>query len=70
MGKTKMTQQELNDSFDETLDEVTELVKIGNLTYTPSEVLKKVDPIAYRVSVDEHADWLLEDNPDLEIEGY
>jgi hypothetical protein len=35
----------------EILDETNEEIKIGNLTYLPSQVLKKVDPIAYRQTV-------------------
>lgn len=42
------------DEYDEMLDECYDVVTIGNLTYSPSEVLKKVDPIAYRCSM---VDW-------------
>lgn len=42
------------DEYDEMLDDCNEAVTIGNLTYSPSEVLKRVDPIAYRCGM---ADW-------------
>jgi len=43
------------DAFDEWLDEATEeWPKIFGCEYEPSQVLKKVDPIAYRC---EFADW-------------
>ena len=42
------------DSYDEYLDEVCEMVKIGNLEYYPSTVLKAVDPIAYCVGLQDY----------------
>jgi hypothetical protein len=34
--------------YDNMLDECFETVRIGSLTYAPSDVLRKTDPIAYR----------------------
>lgn len=42
-------------AFDEHLDEVLDSVKIGMLEYSPSDVFKSVDPIAYEISFQE---WL------------
>ena len=42
------------DGYDDWLDELDE-VRIGSLTYRASEVLKRVDPIAYRCG---YSDWL------------
>lgn len=39
------------EQFDELLNETNPIVRIGILEYLPSEVLKAVDPIAYRVSL-------------------
>ena len=41
----------VQDYVAEMLDEVYEDVHIGNLTFLPSEVLKAVDPIAWRETV-------------------
>ena len=35
--------------FDEMLDECYPVVKIGELTFYPSQILKECDPIAYRI---------------------
>ncbi len=56
-----LTRFELQDMHDEMLDECCDEIKIGNLAYSPSEVLKSVDPIAYRMSVDEYVDGLIAD---------
>ena len=42
--------------FDEMLDEVYPVVKIGELTFYPSQILKECDPIAYRIGVSEYED--------------
>ena len=46
--------------FEEALDEE-ERIHIGSLVYLPSEVLRKVDPIAWRCGVADYADSLLSD---------
>jgi hypothetical protein len=38
------------EQFDDLLDESNEPIRIGSLEYLPSQVLKAVDPIAYRVA--------------------
>lgn len=38
----------VDENLDDLIDEMNEEVSIGSLTYSPSEVLKNVDPIAYR----------------------
>lgn len=54
-----MTELELEEAFDEMLDETNELIKIGTLEYLPSQVLKAVDPIAYRIGKYDYADMEL-----------
>jgi hypothetical protein len=60
----EMTELELEERWDEMLDDSQELIKIGNMSYLPSQVLKAVDPIAYRIGKYEFADLYLEDNED------
>jgi hypothetical protein len=43
-----MTREELEVGYDESLDEVYEPVRIGNLTFSVSRIIKELDPIAYR----------------------
>ena len=42
--------------FDEMLDEVYPVVKMGELKFYPSQILKECDPIAYRIGVSEYED--------------
>lgn len=50
-------EQENRERFDEMLDECHDLIKIGTLTYLPSQVLKSVDPIAYEICLQEFLDF-------------
>jgi len=55
------TETELEQQFDEMLDECYPVVKIGYMEFYPSQILKNCDPIAYQISVSEYEDGL-EDN--------
>ena len=46
------------DQFDESLDDSIPEIEIGCLTYSPSHVLKNVDPIAYRCGLNDFIDSL------------
>ena len=46
------------DQFDESLDDSIPEIEIGSLTYSPSHVLKNVDPTAYRCSLNDFVDSL------------
>ena len=46
----------VEENIDEIIDETNEEVNIGSLTYSPSEVLKNVDPVAYRCYISDMAD--------------
>ena len=48
------------DLYDEMLDECNDTVRIGTLEYTPSQVLKEVDPIAYREGFLEYVNYLVD----------
>jgi hypothetical protein len=39
--------------FDEYLDEIHQEYSMGWLTFTPSQILKACDPIAYRIALSE-----------------
>lgn len=52
---TEINDATLHDQYDDSLDSCCEEVKIGNLRYSPSQVLKAVDPTAYRCGF---VDWL------------
>jgi hypothetical protein len=47
--------------YNEFLDEVYPVVKIGYLTFYPSQILKECDPIAYRIGLQEYLDSLAEE---------
>jgi hypothetical protein len=56
MSKSKpLTECELENRFEDMIDETTPLVVILGMPYNPSQVLKNVDPTAYRCC---YADWL------------
>ena len=48
------------DGYDDSLDEMGD-IEIGCLSYRPSEVLKRVDPIAYRCGYDDWLDSIMSD---------
>ena len=54
-----MNEELLAPLYDEMLDETNPVVVIGGLTYLPSQVLKEVDPIAYRVGFADYLDYVM-----------
>ena len=48
------------ESFDQALDDLYPDVKIGYSTFTASEILFNCDPVAYRIGLSEHEDYLAE----------
>jgi hypothetical protein len=57
-------------AYDEMLDECNAEIVIGTLTYSPSHVLRLVDPIAYQIGLSEFVDSLDEDTTDDEDTSY
>lgn len=55
------------DSYDEILDDLNPEVKIGTLTYSPSQVLKNVDEIAYNCGYNDYINSIISDK-ESEIE--
>ncbi len=53
--------KETCDAYDEMLNDCYPMVEIGSLTFTPSRVLKELDPIAYRCGLNDYLDSLAQD---------
>lgn len=51
---------ELKESFCQLLDDTYPTYKIGNSTFTASEILECCDPIAFSIGLIEHEDYLAE----------
>ena len=54
----EMLDEEMQDHFDEMLDDSYPVVKIGELTFYPSQILKNCDPIAYNIGMHEYFDFM------------
>lgn len=48
-------------SYDDMLDECYDVIKIGNITFLPSQVLKECDEVAYNIGYSEYIDGIVED---------
>ena len=57
---TQLFDRDLESMFDDCLD-CNEMIKFGCLEYLPSEVLKRVDPVAYREELLCYIDSMLTD---------
>lgn len=57
-GKIELDPDDFADQFDDSLDNSIPEIEIGCLTYSPSHVLKNVDPVAYRCSLNDFVDSL------------
>ena len=56
-------------SFEEMLDDIHPVVKIGCLSFAPSEVLRRLDQPAYREEFIQYCDAMA-DNEAFLVEGY
>ena len=56
-----ITSWEIEERFDEFLDENIEEVRIGTLTFSPSRVLKAVSPTDYGIALSEYLDAEIRD---------
>ena len=63
----KLTEKEAYEMYDECLDEEGP-IRIGSLSYDPSDVLKNVDPTAYECGFTDYIDSLIRDG--YIIEGF
>jgi len=65
--KKELENGDNKDEYDNYLDEVCGEIKIGTLSYSPSQVLKAVDEIAYNCGLNEYNDEkITELNDELE----
>ena len=48
------------EAYEELIDEISEEVKIGSLTYSAGRVLREVDPIAFRCGMADESDRFYE----------
>jgi hypothetical protein len=60
---------DIEELYRDLLDECYPPVKFGQLEYSPSQVLESVDPVAFRVGVNEYADSEIEDGRLIELSG-
>lgn len=54
-------EEEVENNFDDFLDEIYEPYKMGNLTFYPSKILSELDPIAYRCAMADEVSARLSD---------
>ena len=55
--------------FEQMLDDCYEDVTLGSLSWSPSYVMKQLDPIAFRCGVSEYIDGLMQDGEYFEFDG-
>lgn len=67
--KEEGTAIDTDEMYDDLLDECYEPFKIGELEYSPSDVLKNVDPIAYRTGKHDYLDGLVQDGQLVCLDG-
>lgn len=60
MFREMYSDEDIEEMYKEALDEMGD-VKLGNLTFSPSRIIKELDPVAYRVGLNEYEDMLMED---------
>lgn len=65
----EVSKNEVENSYDDFIDESYEAVKIGCCTFYASNILKKLDPIAYNCGIDDYVSVQLEDYS-YELERY
>tara|TARA_R110000851_G_scaffold135386_2_gene270839 strand:+ start:896 stop:1144 length:249 start_codon:yes stop_codon:yes gene_type:complete len=60
MFREEFSDEDIEEMYNEALDEMGD-VKIGNLRFSPSKIVKELDPIAYRTGLNDYEDMLMED---------
>lgn len=53
-GKDVYTYSEVEDLYEETLNDIYDDVKIGELTFSAGQIVRNLDPVAFRCGV---SDW-------------
>jgi len=67
--QTKLTPVDGDEMYEELLDECYPEVKIGCGIYSPSRIIKELDPVAFDSGANENLDSLAEDGQLYEYEG-
>ena len=67
--KTKLTPVDGEAMFEELLDDFCPEVKVGCCTWSPSQVMKELDPVCFNIGVTENLDSLVEDGQLYEYDG-
>ena len=62
----EVTREELEARFDESLGEAYEWTQIGELEFAPGDILRELDPVAYRCGVNDYHDSLVGDGEIVE----
>ena len=62
----RLSPRDVMKMFDETLDELYGPIKIADFRYKPSEVLRKLDPVAYKAELLDFVNSLIDENPELD----
>lgn len=68
MANKFITEDELEDLFNDMLDDIYGMVEIAGFKYDTSRAWKEVDPVAWKLSLNDYADSLIENGD--EVEGY
>lgn len=67
--QTRLETVDGEEMFEGLLDECCPEVKVGCCTFSPSQVMKELDPICFNIGVDENLQSLAEDGQLFEYEG-
>lgn len=67
MHGEEISDESLAELHDDLIDEIYPAVSVGIYEWAPSRVLKEIDPVAYRVSVIEYIDQLVDDGHITEV---
>lgn len=65
----KLTPVDTEQLFADMLDECEAPVRIGTLTYSPSDVLREVDPVAFNCGEGDYTNSLEQDGTLIEVRG-
>jgi len=66
--KDELTPIDLEELYREILDE-SGAVDVGGLSFMPSDIMEKLDPVAFRCGVSDYADSLINETITDEIDG-
>jgi len=58
----------MNDFYDDLLNDCYGEIKLGNLVFSPAEIIKALDPIAYEQGLLDFEDMMLENMEEEEME--